>query len=201
MFDVSRDALGPIGLGGFAFVLGLTAFGLGHTEFGRLWPYPRMSWGILGAGLVLVGMGFFLMGVGTGASLPPEADMPAALVRPLGFYVLLGGLLIAGLWGPWVYLQQRLYATKGAVVGGKLEIAHERTHRLRQRDLAAVAAGVGALVGFVAFGIANTLVSFSQGDLAPIAATVGAGCVIGGVAFGVVFLVLLLGFRHDLIAD
>jgi hypothetical protein len=202
MEPAAGDRLFGVGLGGLAIALGLLAIWLGRTEFGRIVRRPRPFWGMLGVGFVLVGLGFVLMGLEDGAPYPPPEDVTAVLVRSAGFYVLLGGVLVIGLWAPWAYLQQYLYTTKETVVAGTFHIEHHPSRRLRRRHLAAAAAGVGASTGLVT---AGTLVSFSrtapQGDPLPILAAIGVGCVVWGVAFAVTFLGSSLWFRGNLLPD
>lgn len=187
-------------LGGVSFVVGLVVVLLGYTAFGRIAPHPRIFWGMLGIGFMVAGVGLILMEIESGTSLPLPGDIPAILAHKAGFYVLMLGVLFMGLGGAWAYLQQNLYTSKVVVIEGKPEIEHTHTSRLRHRNLMAAAAGLGGSIGVV---IASTLLSFSrtapQGNLVPIAVAVGVGCVVGGIAFGVAFLVLRIWLRHDLI--
>lgn len=200
MASAASDILAGSCLGGASFVVGLAAVWLGYTAFGRIAPHPRTFWGMLGVGFMFAGVGVFLMGVEGGTPLPPPGDVPAMLAHKVGYYVLTLGLLIGVAGGAWAYLLQYLYTSKVVVISGKSEIEHERSGRLRRRNLAIAAAGVGGIVGYAA---AGTLLSFSrtasQGDIAPIATAVCVGCVVGGITFGVAFLVLRIWLRHDLI--
>lgn len=187
--------------GGIMFLLGLMSLLLSVIPFGRIAPHPRAFWAIPGIGLLIAGIGIFLFGVESIWLLPLVGATPTMPAHPADLYILLLGLFIVGLWAPWAYLQQILYNSREVVIAGKSVFKHERSRRLRRRNLAMAASLEGIATGSL---VALTLASFSrtapQGDLMPIVEALAVGCAVGIVAFGVALLAFHASYRRDLVA-
>jgi hypothetical protein len=187
----ASDLLGTIGLALCAIALGLACLGFGFTGMGRMWPHPRAFWGGLGVCIVLLGLGVALTGLQGEAPAPPQHDLRAILGDKLGVYVLMFALLLMGIWGMWAYLIQHLWTVKPVMTPDThFEIVRVQRLRRRQVVVAAMMIGIAVAVDTVAI-----LHEFSS----EVVALLTVGCLMGGFAFAVIYGVLRLRYRYDLI--
>ena len=167
---------------------------LGHTSFGRIWPYHKRFWGVLATSLILVGVGLFTMSMETRACyieayLPGENLLSFLTPLSVGTYVIFFGCLLLGVWVAWLYLVMRLYSLQDAIEPYR-HIVFVRARHLRHRHLSVASGILGGVIGLVAAGVLGPFYSSFR--------LLMLSCIIGGVAYVLIFLAFMRIFHQDI---
>ena len=191
MMNVLSDMPGPLLVALLSLGLGMMFVLLGYTRLGQRWPRPRAFWGLLGICVIIMGLGFFIVGLSDAMVKSTVQEPETGLFSTLGTCILLSSVLLLGIWVTWLYLVRQLYSFN-VVPQSRTRLAPLRTGHLRHRNLGVAALIMGGTIGCVAIGIIYTfdtalLLSFVSVMIA---------CASGGIASGAVFLVLTRWFHH-----